>query len=128
LKVLLDTHAFIWWINEPGRLSARASSILADTANEALLSAVVAWELSVKHAKGRLDLPDSPEIILRFALGEGGFAPLSIVVSHALEVGDLPPHHSDPFDRLLVAQALVEHLPILTSDVKIARYDVETVW
>lgn len=124
----MDTHAFIWWVNEPAKLSQAASALIADGDNQTLLSAVTAWELAVKHRKGRLDLPDSPENIFRTAFTEDGFAPMPIDISHALQVGNLPPIHSDPFDRLLIAQAQTERIPILTSDPNIARYDVETIW
>ncbi len=128
MRVLLDTHAFIWWVNEPAKLTQTASALIGDPDNQTLLSAVTAWELTVKHRKGRLDLPDSPENIFRSAFTEDGFAPLPIDISHALQVSHLPPIHNDPFDRLLIAQAQVERIPILTSDPNFARYEVEVIW
>ena len=89
---------------------------------------MAAWEIAVKHAKGHLDLPISAEEYVLTRVGREGFRPLAIEVSHALHAGHLPPIHNDPFDRLLIAQAQLERLPILTSDANIARYDVEVIW
>jgi len=127
-RALLDTHAFLWWGNEPERLSTRARSFIAAEANTIFFSAVSAWEISVKYAKGHLELPLEAEDYVLTRVGREGFQPLAIEVSHALHAGHLPPLHNDPFDRLLVSQAQLEGLPILTSDANIARYDIEVIW
>jgi PIN domain nuclease of toxin-antitoxin system len=127
-RALLDTQTFIWLNSEPERLSARVREFIEDAASVIFFSAVSAWEIGVKHAKGRLDLPMPAENYVLTRLGRGHFQPLAIEVSHALHVGHLPLIHNDPFDRLLVSQAQLERLPILTSDANIARYDVEVIW
>ena len=127
-RALLDTHAFLWWNNEPERLSARAHDFIRDENNEIFFSAASAWEISVKFAKGQLELPLPAEEFVLTRMGREGFRPLPIEVSHALHVGHLPALHGDPFDRLLVSQAQLEGLPILTSDPNVARYDIEVIW
>lgn len=127
-SALLDTHTFIWLNNEPERLSARVRDLIEDPGTEIFLSAVTAWEIAIKHAKGRLDLPMSAEEYVLTRVGRGGLRPLAIEVSHALHSGHLPSIHNDPFDRLLVSQAQLVRLPIVTIDRNIARYDVEVIW
>jgi PIN domain nuclease of toxin-antitoxin system len=129
LKLLLDTHTFLWWSSERGtRLSARARDLLADGETEASFSVVSAWEIAIKVSGGRMDLPDSPERYLPDRLRHHGFDLLPIELAHVFRAGSLPLIHRDPFDRMLVAQAQIEGLPILTADPAISRYDVETIW
>src|SRR3982750_3430943 len=104
MRFLLDTHALLWWAAGDTRLSARAASLLADPANELLLSAAVVWEISIKSALGRLALGGTPDQLAQRAIGSLGLIPLPIRIDHALEVYNLPLHHQDPFDRLLVSQ------------------------
>jgi PIN domain nuclease of toxin-antitoxin system len=127
-RALLDTNAFLWWNKEPERLSARARAFIEEGANVIFLSAVSAWEIAVKYPKGHLELPQEAEDYVLKRVGREGFLPLAIEISHALHVSHLPTLHNDPFDRLLVSQAQLERLPILTSDANIARYDVEVIW
>lgn len=102
--------------------------MIADGDNEIWFSAASAWEIALKAGKGRLLLPEAPrEYVLR-RLALHGFRALAVQASHALEVYDLPALHSDPFDRLLIAQSRVERLPLLSADPDIARYDVEIIW
>ena len=129
MRVLLDTHAFLWWTSEDGRrLSDRARALLIDPSTEALVSGASAWEIAIKAATGRLEIDGDPEAWVPERITRYGFSPLRVELAHALRAGRLPPIHRDPFDRLLVAQAQVEGIPIVTSDPSIARYDVEVIW
>jgi len=128
MKALLDTHTFLWWnINSP-QLSDTARDFIADGSNEIYFSAASAWEIAIKYAKGRLDLPETPELYVAHRLVKHGFSPLPIQLSHALHVYQLPPHHQDPFDRLLIAQSQLEVLPLLSADSQIKCYNVALVW
>ena len=128
MRALLDTHTFLWWVLDIPRLSAESRAILEDGANELLFSAASAYEIALKARSGRLTLPDSPEAYVPDRLITNGFSRLPIDLAHALRAGTLPWIHRDPFDRLLVAQAQIEGLAILTADPVISRYDVETIW
>jgi PIN domain nuclease of toxin-antitoxin system len=128
MMALIDTHAFLWWLLDAERLSPESRRVLGDPANEFLLSAASAVELSIKVGQGRLSLPEPVESFVPSRPSSAGFQSLAIELGHALRVARLPPIHRDPFDRILVAQAQVESLPILTADPAIARYDVETIW
>jgi len=128
MKVLLDTRAFLWWITDDPRLSPRAREIIADGANVLFLSAPSGWEIAIKAKLGRLRLPDEPERFILKQLESNAIEVLPVQMSNALHVYALPDHHRDPFDRLLIAQAQLEKLPILTADPQISRYEIETVW
>ena len=128
MRVLLDTHAFLWWITEDRRLSARAREVMTDGGNDLLLSAASGWEIAIKASLGRITLPVPIDRFLSEQLQRNGIGTLPIEMSHALRVHASPLLHRDPFDRLLVAQAQLEKLRILTSDPQIAQYDVETLW
>jgi len=128
VRLLLDTCTFLWLASEPARLSQRATACLADSRNEVLLSSVSAWEISVKYEIGKLSLDRPPE---RFVLDERRrhFVDcLTLDEESALYVHRLPPHHRDPFDRMLVCQAIVGGLTLVTPDPEIARYPVRTLW
>lgn len=128
MRVLLDTHAFLWWNGHHMKLSARARRVIADTQNEILLSVASAWEIALKAQRGRLDLPLSAGRYVPERMAQDGFQPLDIQLSHVLEAAWLPPHHDDPFDRVLVAQAIAEGIPIITADEAIRLYAVKTIW
>ena len=128
MRVLLDTHAFLWAATDDPRLSTFARDLISDRAYDALLSAASAFEIAVKAARGRLELPDDTATYLTTRIAAFGLVTLPITVEHAVEAGCLPAIHADPWDRLLVAQARVEAIPILTADTMIRRYDVETIW
>ncbi len=128
MRALLDTHAFLWWVLEDPRLSITARATIADPDIEVLVSAVSAWEITIKAAAGRLDLPEPARTYVPSRTSANDFHELPISVAHAVGVGDLPGLHRDPFDRMLVAQAQVEGIPIVTNDAAIARYDIETIW
>jgi len=129
MRVLVDTHVFLWWSSERGaRVSERAREILSDGANDVAMSTVSAWEIAIKVGTGRLALPDLIERYLPDRIRHHGFDLLPVELAHALRAGALPHIHTDPFDRLLIAQAQVEGIPLMTADPAIARYDVETIW
>lgn len=123
MSYLLDTHTFIWGQAGDPRLGPGATEILIDPSAPVYLSVASAWEMSIKAAQGRLDVPDD----LGAILDESGFDVLGIDLRHTAEVRRLPPHHGDPFDRMLVAQARVEGLALVTSDPAMAAYDVEVI-
>jgi PIN domain nuclease of toxin-antitoxin system len=128
MRALLDTHTFLWWVLDVPRLSSESRAILEDGANELLFSAASAYELALKARTGKLSLPEPAETYVPSRLVANGFSRLPIELAHALRAGILPSIHGDPFDRLLVAQAQIEGIPILTADPAISRYDVETIW
>ena len=128
MKYLLDTHTFLWWCLGAEQLSPRAREIIADGNNEVYFSAASAWEISIKAGKGRLVLPEEPGRFISSRMNQHRFLTLPIQISHTLRVYDLPPHHADPFDRLLIAQSLMESLPLITKDVEIKKYAVEWFW
>ncbi len=128
MRVLLDTHAFLWWISDSPELSDAAREAIADQRNAPIFSAVSGWEIAIKAGLGKLELPDSPAKFVNEQLSQNNLEVLPIHSRHALGVYGLPDHHRDPFDRLLVSQAVVEKLPILTADPEIPRYPVETLW
>jgi PIN domain nuclease of toxin-antitoxin system len=115
-------------VSDPERLSRRARTLVESTTHELFLSAASAWEIAIKHGLGKLELPSAPAEFVPAQLRETGVHPLPIRHTHALRVADLPRHHRDPFDRLLVAQALDEDLSILSADRVFDRYDVKRVW
>jgi PIN domain nuclease of toxin-antitoxin system len=121
VKLLLDTQLLLWAAGQPERLSSRAKRHLDDPANELLFSAASLWEITIKAALGRDDFRVEPRV-LRRALLDHGYTELPITSEHAVHVDGLPPLHKDPFDRLLLAQALVEGITLLTADAQLARY------
>ena len=120
MRLLLDANALLWAVEQPERLAPSARAAIADASNSVLVSAASLWELAIKHGLGRLRLPEE----FHSRLEERGFDMLSITPEHAWVAGALPLHHGDPFDRMLVAQAQLEGLTIVTRDAKIARYQV----
>ena len=114
-------------ISDPGRLAQESLDLLRDSANELLLSAVTAWEVAIKSSLGRLDLPGAPSEVVSSWIVRSGVTPLPILHAHALRVAELPLHHRDPFDRLLVVQAQSEGVPIMTADKSFDSYEVEVV-
>ncbi|MFV1957915.1 MAG: type II toxin-antitoxin system VapC family toxin [Planctomycetota bacterium] len=118
---LLDTHVLLWWLAEPERLAAPARDIIEDPQIPVLVSAAAVWEMAVKKAIGRLDMPSNlPEVLA----GER-IEILDVGIHHALAVADLPMHHRDPFDRLQVVQARIENLVLVTRDRRLVRYEVQ---
>lgn len=122
--LLLDTHVVLWWLDDDRRLPATAAALIADPTTTILVSAASVWEIAIKRALGKLQAPDAlPE-----SIAEQGFEWLPIGPSHAWAVRELPRHHGDPFDRLLIAQASVEQLPIVTADRRFGDYGVDVRW
>ena len=121
MRLLLDTHVLIWAVSRPERLGARIRTALVAPGTTAFVSAVSAWEIAIKRALGRLGFPleDFDRV-----LDEAGLEHLPVLAAHGIEAGSLPRHHGDPFDRMLIAQARVEDLVLVSEDVAYAAYDV----
>lgn len=128
MRLLLDTCTFLWIVGGSSELSTRARAAFADPANETFLSAASAWEIAVKHRLGRLPLPSPPDEFVPAQRAAHGIEPLPVDEETALHVAKLPDLHRDPFDRLLVAQALVAGLVLLTPDDDIRKYPARTLW
>jgi PIN domain nuclease of toxin-antitoxin system len=128
MKILLDTHTFLWWITDDQRLPDHAREIISNGDNELFLSAASGWEITIKAKIGRLNLPDEPQRFIPEQMKLNFIQSLPIQMSHALHVSTLPDYHRDPFDRLLIAQSQLEEIPILSSDPQIANYQVEVIW
>ncbi len=128
MRYLLDTGVFLWAEGMSTRLNARARELLQDGREEIYLSAISSWEISIKCALQKLRLPESPASFVPKCMIAHGIRPLVITHAHALGAGELPQHHQDPFDRMLIAQAVSEKLVLMTADAAFERYDVETLW
>lgn len=128
MKVLLDTHTFLWWITDDNRLSSSAREIITNGDNELFLSAAAGWEIAIKAQLGRIKLPKEPHSFIAEQLRLNSIQSIPIHMSHALHIYSLPNHHRDPFDRMIVAQAQLEDLAILTMDSQIARYEIKVIW
>jgi PIN domain nuclease of toxin-antitoxin system len=128
VRLLLDTATFLWVINDAPELSSQARQLFVDPENEAYLSAVSAWEIAIKYGLGRLPLPEPPDRFIPAQRKQHGIDSLQLDEEAALHLSRLPQLHKDPFDRMLVCQAIVHHLVILTSDDLVTQYPVRTVW
>ena len=129
MKYLLDTHIWLWaFTSQMGKLGPATRAILESGDSELYLSAVTSWELSIKWALGRLEMAGRPDQLISQSLRENQLTPLAVSHEQAWLVGDLPPHHHDPFDRLLVAQAIREGLVLITCDQEIRAYPVSIHW
>jgi PIN domain nuclease of toxin-antitoxin system len=126
VKILLDTHVFLWLHTDPERLGEHLT-LLEDRRSELLISAVSSWEIAIKYGLGQLALPEPPERYVPERLRLMDAKPLAIEHTHALAVAGLPRLHRDPFDRLLIAQALLLDVPIVTADSQIGQYAVRTL-
>jgi PIN domain nuclease of toxin-antitoxin system len=127
MNVLLDTHAVIWWFNEPEKLSKRANSTITNQANTVSVSAASAWEMAIKASLGKLQTV-SFVLDLSNLLQQENFFEQPVTVDHAVRGGLLPLHHRDPFDRLLVAQAQSLNIPIISADTILDAYDIKRIW
>jgi len=121
VRVLLDTHILLWWLADDPLLPEEVATAIADVDNEVAVSAATVWEIAIKKAAGRLDAPDD----LIEAMVANDFGSLAITASHAIVAGRLPAHHSDPFDRMLIAQAQAEGLTLFSVDGRFSQYDVD---
>ena len=123
MRLLLDAHALLWWLEDSPTLSRDAYDAIAEPQNQVGVSAVTVWELEIKRATGKLKAPR--QLLRRVA--EEDFTPLAITLEHGVAAGELPPHHGDPFDRMLIAQASLEGLIVVTRDPRFADYAIKTL-
>ena len=123
MNLLLDTHVLLWWLEGNPTISEKAKSTIADGNNLVFVSAAVIWEIRIKQALGKLKIPSN----FRRVLDRQPFEMLAITAEHAHAVGDLPSHHRDPFDRMLIAQATVERLTMVTRDTNIKEYKIPII-
>ena len=128
MKYLLDTSVFLWALAAPSKLNRRARQLLLNQREGLFLSAASAWEISVKFGLGKLELHEIPAKCVPTWMLNWGIRALEISHLHALAVGDLPFHHQDPFDRMLIVQATMEEMVLLTADRMFEKYSVETLW
>jgi PIN domain nuclease of toxin-antitoxin system len=128
MKLLLDTHTFLWFISDSPRLSERARSLVQDSSNQVFLSIASVWEIAIKVSLGKLMLTSPFETLIPQQIQLNRFDLLAIDLRHTLQVSTLPFHHRDPFDRLLIAQACVESIPLLSADPLFDSYDVTRLW
>ena len=128
MTYLLDTGVWLWSLWEPERIGRKAREVMEDLSQEVFLSAVTAWEIAIKSAAGKLKLPEPPVSYVPRRMADQGLRPLAISHPHALAVNGLPVHHRDPFDRLLIAQANLEGMTIITADRIFEQYPVPLLW
>jgi PIN domain nuclease of toxin-antitoxin system len=128
MQLLLDTHVFLWWVNDVSELSRRARTAIRNERNECFLSLASCWEIAIKVSLGKLELPSDVELFVSEHLAANAVRVLPIELRHVSRVAEMPFHHRDPFDRLLVAQALDEDLSVVSADPIFRRYGVKRVW
>jgi PIN domain nuclease of toxin-antitoxin system len=127
-RLLLDTHTFLWWVDDAPELKANAKRAIANIKNECYLSAASCWEMAIKASRGKLRLTKPVERFVTEQLNANGFILLGIDLRHAARVEKLPYYHSDPFDRMLIAQAMAEKLTIVSADRVFSKYGVDVLW
>jgi len=125
VNIFLDTHALLWWLADDPKLSAVARDVIGNPANQVFVSAVSGWEISIKQSLGKLNVDKAT---LLTEVEHNGFMRLPVSFQHGLAAGDLPSHHRDPFDRMLIAQAQCEGLHLISVDRCFAAYDVNLIW
>jgi PIN domain nuclease of toxin-antitoxin system len=128
MKLLLDTHAFIWWASESERLSERVRILLADGQNALYFSVASAWEIQIKVQIGKLNTDEPLSLTISKQQKRNNLRLIAVTLEHALAIEQLPMHHKDPFDRLLIAQARVENLTLVTHDSILTQYPIKTIW
>jgi PIN domain nuclease of toxin-antitoxin system len=128
MKLLLDTHTFLWFIAGDAKLSSNARLLIDDVANDKFVSVVSLWEIAIKYGLGRLVLTDKFEVLFPNQIINNGFEQLAIENRHFYEFIKLPQHHSDPFDRLLIAQAISEQMSMVSIDSAFDNYSVNRIW
>lgn len=128
MRLLLDTHAFLWFATSDRRLSTAAAAMIEDEANQSFLSIASAWELTIKQSIGKLTLTQPIEDLLGDAVKLHGINLLHIELTHVICTGTLPFHHRDPFDRLLIAQSMSEGIPLVSADPFFDSYGIERIW
>jgi len=127
-RLLLDTHTFLWWVTDSPELSISARKAISDNRNECFLSIASCWEMAIKSSLGKLRLTKPVERFVNDLITENGFRLLPIDLHHAAKVESMPFHHRDPFDRLLIAQAITEKLTIISADDMFSNYGVKILW
>ncbi len=128
MNILLDTHAFLWWVTDNAQLSAVARAAITNPENTIIFSVVSAWEITIKQGTGKLTLPEPAQTYIPSRLEANQFSILPVNLSHVLQIAFLPDLHRDPFDRLLVAQSQVEAIPIISIDQFVIQYPVTVIW
>ena len=128
MRLLLDTHAFLWWLAGNRRLSPAARRAVDDTSNDVVVSAATAWEIATKHRVGKLPEAEAVALDVTGSIASQGFDELAITVEDAERAGRLPGSHRDPFDRMLIAQALAHNLTVVSIDVVFDGYGVSRLW
>lgn len=130
MRLLLDTHTFLWWVSDQGRMGRSATECISSGRNEIYVSVVTAWEIAIKKKLGRLGVPDALFDFMQTHIAKNGFRALPVDLHHATGVQSLPdvPRHKDPFDRLLACQALTEKMALISSDRAFDHYGVERIW
>jgi len=127
-RLLLDTHTFLWWVNDAPELSPVARDVISNTNNECFLSVASCWEMAIKSSLGKLVLAKPVDRFVHDQIAGNCFTILNIELRHAAKVESLPFHHRDPFDRLLIGQAISDKLSLVTSDKMFTHYDVQLIW
>jgi PIN domain nuclease of toxin-antitoxin system len=127
VSYLLDTNVLLWLLAGSDRVSQPTRDLLADPLNEVFVSAASAWEIAIKASRGRLSVPPNIAVWLPDQLAANRLTPLPVTIAHAAGFEHLPPHHADPFDRILIAQALAQNIQIVTGDRQLERYGVQVI-
>jgi PIN domain nuclease of toxin-antitoxin system len=127
VRLLLDTHVWLWWMLGSSKIGKKTQRIMFDPQTTLYFSAASAWEIAIKYSIGKLPLPAPPASYISARAAGGDFRIIDVRLEHALAVADLPRHHDDPFDRLLVAQSIAEGFRLVTADRRLAMYDVDLV-
>jgi PIN domain nuclease of toxin-antitoxin system len=128
MKVILDTHAVLWFVTSNARLSKHANVVLEGSDTDAVLSLASVWEMAIKFRLGKLNLTDPFDEFVRNEMAHNEIKPLRIELKHLMRVSHMPLHHKDPFDRLIIAQALTGNLPVISADKAFDAYGVQRIW
>ncbi|HJQ39819.1 MAG TPA: type II toxin-antitoxin system VapC family toxin [Thermoanaerobaculia bacterium] len=128
MRILLDTHCWLWALSQPQALNGDAAELLGNEETEIVFSAASVWEIAIKSALGKLRVSPADGESIFDVIDDQALIPLPILHSHARRVASLPHHHHDPFDRLLIAQGQIENLPVMTADEQFLRYEIEIIW
>ncbi len=128
MKILLDTHAFIWLDSQPEKLSKKAIEVCQDTSNELYLSMASLWEMQIKAQLGKLELNISLEEMLALQQQENDLKVLNFSLAHIYQLQSLPFHHNDPFDRIIIAQSILENMTLISVDEKLNAYNIAVLW
>lgn len=128
MDILLDTHAFLWWVTDDPQLSPAIRTLITNSDNSIYFSVISAWEIVIKQQSGKLTLPEPASTYIPSRLIANRFVTQAVELKHVLHIASLPEYHRDPFDRLLIAQSRVENIPLATVDSLITQYPVDVIW